>query len=531
MAGDRDWVWWRDGVLYQCYPRSFADGDGDGVGDLRGIIQRLDHLVWLGIDGLWLNPTFPSPNADWGFDVSDYLGVHPELGTMDDLDELVAAAGRHGIQVMLDLVPNHTSDEHAWFEDARSSRDARHRDWYVWRDPGPDGSPPNNWRSVFGGSAWELDEGTGQLYLHNFAPKQPDLDWWNPEVRDAFDDILRFWFDRGIAGFRIDVAHGIVKDRELRDNPAASPADRKEWRWLGQRPVFSLNRPEVHEVLRRWRGVCEERNPAPVLLGETWVHELERLVEFYGTGGDELHMAFNFVFMLADLEARVLAPIVARTEELIPPGAWPVWAISNHDLVRFPTRWAAGDPRRARAALMLLLTLRGTPVLYYGDEIGMAEAEIPEDRIKDPVGLLRDPDVRGRDGARTPMAWTADDGGGFTRPGVEPWLPFGDLAAANVAAQRDDPASMLHLCRDLIALRRRHAGLRTGDYEEVAAPDGVWAFRRGDDALVALNLDGAPRRLEPAAGTVAVGTDRARDGERVDGALELGPYEGVVVLL
>ena len=294
MSAGGDHRWWRDGVLYQCYPRSFADADGDGVGDLRGIIERLDHLAWLGIDGLWLNPTYPSPNADWGFDVAEDGDVHPELGTLADLDELVARCEEHGIRVLLDLVPNHTSDEHAWF---RSKRD-----YYVWRDPGPDGGPPNNWRSVFGGPAWTLDKASGQYYLHNFLPKQPDLDWWNERVREEFDEILRWWFARGIAGFRIDVAHGIVKDRDLRDNPAAEPGDSLLWRLLGQRPVYSMNRPDVHEVHRRWRRVADASEPPRVLVGETWVGELERLAEFYGSGVDELHLAFNFVFAEADFD-------------------------------------------------------------------------------------------------------------------------------------------------------------------------------------------------------------------------------------
>ena len=272
-----DWVWWRDGVLYQVYPRSFADSDGDGVGDLRGIIERLDHLAWLGVDGLWLNPTFPSPNADWGFDVSDYRDVHPDLGTLDDLDELVAQAGARDMHVLLDLVPNHTSDEHDWFVEARSSREDPRRDFYVWRDPAPDGGPPNNWVSIFGGSAWERDDATGQFYLHLFHSKQPDLDWWSDRVRDEFDDILRFWFARGIAGFRIDVAHGIVKHRELRDNPAAEPHDAPVYRWMGQRPEFSMQQPEVHDVHRRWRALADEQQPERVLLGETWVLDLEAL--------------------------------------------------------------------------------------------------------------------------------------------------------------------------------------------------------------------------------------------------------------
>ena len=377
-------MWWRDGVLYQVYPRSFADSDGDGVGDLRGITAHLDHLAWLGVDGLWLNPTFPSPNADWGFDVSDYCGVHPELGTLDDLDELVAHAGERAIKVLLDLVPNHTSDQHPWFSERR--------DFYVWHE-GRNGDPPNNWKSNFGGPAWTRDDASGLWYLHNFTPDQPDLDWWNEDVRVAFDDILRFWMDRGIAGFRVDVAHGIVKDRELRDNPPATDGDTEHDRWLGQRLEYSMNRDEVHDVFRRWRSVTDPYDG--VLLGETWVLDLERLMRFYGEDLDELHLAFNFVFLLAEFEAEQLAPIVAQTETLLPEHAWPTWTLGNHDMVRYPTRWARGDAGLSRCALMLLLTLRGTPVLYYGDELAMAEAEIPPERIVDPVGLLNDPERPG----------------------------------------------------------------------------------------------------------------------------------------
>jgi alpha-glucosidase len=512
-------MWWRDGVLYQIYPRSFADSDGDGVGDLRGIIDRLEHLAWLGVDGLWLNPTFPSPNADWGFDVSDYRGVHPQLGTLDDLDELVARAGERGIHVLLDLVPNHTSDEHSWFRERR--------DFYVWRD-GRDGGPPNNWKSVFGGPAWTRDDGSGQWYLHNFDRKQPDLDWWNEDVRAEFDEILRFWFARGIAGFRIDVAHGIVKDRELRDNPAATKEDIEHFRRLGQRPVFSMNRPEVHDVMRRWRKVADPHEA--ILVGETYVHDLETLVAFYGRGTDELHLAFNFVFLLAEFGVETLAPIVARTEELLPEHAWPVWTLGNHDVARYPTRWAGGDPGLARCALMLLLTLRGTPVVYYGDELALPETVIPDDRVLDPVGKRRGRRGPGRDGARTPMPWSDEPGAGFTRPGVEPWLPFGAVTGIDVASQRDDTGSPLRLTRDLIALRRAEADLRAGEYQELVAEDGVWAYRRGAGFLVALNL-GDGERSVAGRGTIAVATRRERDGEAVDGELALGPGEGAVVRL
>ena len=509
-------MWWRDGLLYQVYPRSFADSDGDGIGDLRGIVEHLDHLSWLGVDGLWLNPTFPSPNADWGYDVADYRGVHPQLGTLADLDELLARARARGMHVLLDLVPNHTSDEHPWFRERR--------DFYVWRE-GRDDGPPNNWSSLFGGPAWTRDDPTGRWYLHNFDAKQPDLDWWNEDVRAEFDDILRFWFERGVAGLRIDVAHGIVKDRELRDNPAATSDDLEHFRRLGQRPVFSMNRPEVHDVLKRWRAVSDPYDA--ILVGETYVHDLESLARFYGDGVDELHLAFNFVFLLSEFRVETLAPVVARTEALLPEHAWPVWTLGNHDTDRYPTRWAGGDPDLARCALMLLLTLRGTPVLYYGDELALPQADIPPDRVVDPAAK-RAPDGIGRDGARTPMPWSAGPGAGFTAPGVEPWLPFGAVAGIDVASQREDAGSPLRLCRDLVALRRGEPDLRTGAYEEVSAEGDAWVYRRGDGVLVALNL-GAEEATIKARGTIAIGTRRVRDGEKLSGTLALGPREGVVL--
>jgi alpha-glucosidase len=519
-------MWWRDGVLYQVYPRSYRDSNGDGQGDLRGIIEKLDHLEWLGVDGIWLNPTFPSPNADWGFDVADYTGVHPDFGTIEDLDELVADAGRRGIQVLLDLVPNHTSDQHAWFIESRSSRESPKRHWYVWADPAPDGGPPNNWLAVFGGSAWELDEGSGQYYLHNFVAAQPDLNWWSDEVREEFEGILKWWFDRGIAGFRIDVAHGIVKDRELRDNPPAGPDDSLDERTVGQRRAYSMNRPEVHDIYRRWRELANAEEPQRVLIGETWALDLEKLAAFYGSADDELHLNFNFFFTEASFDPDELAEIVAETERLFAPGSWPVWTISNHDIGRFPTRWAGGDQKRARLALVLLLTLRGTPVLYYGDELALPETKLPDGLVLDPQNLEHKPP---RDPARTPMPWSGEEGGGFGDGGADPWLPLGDTSAFNVADQRDDPASALHLVRDLIALRRSSDDLRSGDYRRLESPDGTWAFRRGDGTIVALNMSDAEAEIEDAGGEVAIATDRGRDGERVDGPLRLAPWEAAVV--
>jgi alpha-glucosidase len=519
--------WWRDAVLYQVYPRSFADSDGDGIGDLRGIAARLEHAAWLGVDGVWLSPVHPSPNADWGYDVADYFGVHPDLGSLDDLDALIAEARRLGLRVLLDLVPNHTSVEHPWFVDARTSRAAEHRGWYVWADLQPDGSPPNNWLSAFFGPAWTLDPTTGQAYLHNFLVDQADLNWWSDAVRDEFDRILRFWFDRGVSGFRIDVAHMIIKDRLLRDNPPATDADPLFDQLRGQRSLYNSSRPEVHDVLRRWRRVADSYEPARLLLGETHVFDLEELVSFYGRG-DELQLAFNFCFVHAPFAAGALRAVVEQTEALMPADATPCWTMGNHDVSRYPTRWGDGDPRRARAALVLLLGLRGTAVLYYGDELALPDTPVPPERLVDPVSIRYQPYVS-RDAARTPMPWTAEPGAGFTAPGVQPWLPLGDPAAGTVADQAEDPASPLHLTRDLLRIRRELAGLRGGAYATWPAPDGVWAWRCGDDVLVAVNLSGTPATVAGVAGTVRIGTNRGRDGEPVGGSLDLGPWEAVIV--
>jgi alpha-glucosidase len=520
--------WWKTAVLYQIYPRSFADADADGTGDLAGIIGRLDYLEWLGVEGIWLSPVTVSPNADWGYDVADYCAVQPDLGTMETFDALVDEAAGRNIRVLMDLVPNHTSEKHPWFVDSRSSATARRRDWYVWADPGPDGTPPNNWVSSFGGPAWTLDPATGQYYLHNHLAEQPDLNWWNEEVRSAFDDIMRFWLDRGVAGFRIDVCNIIVKDALLRDNPPATEDDDFEAQLFGQRPVYNGNRPEVHDVLRRWRRLTDAYDEPRVLVGETPVN-VDTLVEYYGDGHDELHLSFNFPFITAPFEAPALRGIVEHTEMLLPPGAWPAWTGSNHDMSRFATRWADGDPRKARAALLMLLCLRGTPVLYQGDEIGLCDSPVARDDLRDPLGVRYWPAYAGRDAMRTPMPWRDGPGGGFTDPGVQPWLPLGDTAEVNVERQRSDPGSVLSLARDVIALRRRTPDLRTGRYESMTTPAGVWAWRRGDRVIVVLNLSEDGATVADVSGHVRIGTDRRRDGERLPGELALGAWEGVVV--
>ena len=462
--------WWRDAVVYQIYLRSFADGNGDGVGDLPGLIDRLDYLESLGVDALWLNPIMPSPNVDWGYDVSDYTAVHPDYGTLEDVDRLVAEAARRRIRVLLDIVPNHTSNLHPWFRERP--------DFYVWAD-----RIPNNWRRAFGdGPAWTLDPERGRYYLHNFAPEQPDLDWWSAEVRAEFERILRFWFERDIAGFRIDVANALVKDRELRDDLPATADDPLPVRRGGMRRVHSMNRPETHEILKSWRALCETYDPPRVLLGETYVFEPDRFAAFYGSGDDELNLAFAFALLHADLEARQLRAVVETIESHLPVAtALPAWTGSNHDSGRLATRWAGGDERRARLALLVLLTLRGVPVLYMGDELGLEDGDVPPDRIRDVADPPRDP-------CRTPFPWTRSG-----TEWIDPWLPF-TPTARNAADEREDPESTLHFTRELLRLRRSVSGV----YSSLASPPGTWIYRRGSGHTVALNLSDRAQRIAPA---------------------------------
>lgn len=527
-TAERDDRWWIGGVIYQIYPWSFADSNGDGLGDLPGIVAHLDYLADLGVDGIWLSPTMPSPKTDWGYDVADYRGVDPALGTEEDLAHLVAEAGARGIRVVLDLVPNHTSDAHPWFVEARSSREARRRDWYVWADPAPDGGPPNNWIDATGRSAWTYDSATGQYYLHNYLPTQPDLNWWNDEVRREFLDILRYWFDRGIAGFRIDVAHGLVKDAELRDNPPVDEADHPILRRRGLRPVYNANRPEVHEIYRDWRKVADSYRPPRLLLGETWVLDVAECASYYGDGRDELDLAFNFPFLFSPPTADALGAVIDETLAALPAGAVPVWTASNHDVVRFPTRWAGGDPLRAKAYMTLLLTLPGTTVLYYGDEIGMTDVPISRDAERDPMAHDTADGRMTRDPARTPMQWADVPGGGFGPPEVTPWLPLGDLKAANVADQVEDPDSMLALTKALIRLRRSRSDLSFGAYHRLSAPSDVLAYRRGADTLVVVSLAGEEREVVLPEGEVLLGT-RAAPGASCGGGRALSPYEALVI--
>ncbi len=525
-----DRLWWKHGVVYQIYPRSFMDSNGDGVGDLAGIRARLDYLEWLGIDAIWLSPIFPSPMRDFGYDVSDYCDVDPVFGDLAAFDALVAEAHARGIRMMLDWVPNHTSDLHPWFRESRASRASAKRDWYVWRDPAPNGGPPNNWAAMFGGPAWELDGATGQYYLRSFLKEQPDLNWRNPEVERAMHGVLRFWLDRGVDGFRIDVIHRIAKDPELRDNP---PSERPGPGWGGQRHVNDENHPDIHGFLKRIRGVLdayEER----AAVGEVGLLP-DQVATYYGTG-DELHLAFNFALLLIGWDPRVFGRELAHFDRAVPPEGWPDLVLSNHDIPRHATRY--DDPTlgeaRARALALLMLTARGTPFLYYGEELGMRNGVIPLERRQDPLAWTLH-EKASRDGERTPMQWSAQPGAGFSEK--EPWLPLAaGWTTRNVAAQRTDRGSILWLYRDLLALRRRTPALERGAWHELPATDGVLAWERpfgSSRALVALNFAGMDRAPEFPSAVVRDGLRTRAGVELPENAAELvlGPCEAAVLVV
>jgi alpha-glucosidase len=511
MSAPQPAPWWRSGVVYQVYPRSFADADGDGVGDLAGVRQHLDHLAWLGVDAVWLSPFYRSPMADFGYDVADHCDVDPLFGDLAEFDRLLADAHALGIRVVVDLVPNHTSDQHPWFQASRSSRDDPKRDWYVWRDGGGPVQPPNNWRGAFvdGGPAWTWDPTTEQWYLHQFLPEQPDLNWENPAVVDAMHDVMRFWLDRGVDGFRIDVVHCIGRDPAFPDD--VSP-------WADIPHCASNEHPSSHEHIRGLRQVADGYEGDRVLIGETALPGTQWVAPYYGEG-DELHLAFNFGAAYAPWDATVWRRRLDRIEALLGPRrAWPAWVLSNHDAPRHRTRYG-GREARARAAAVLLLTQRGTAFLYAGEELGLEDAEVPADRVVDPGG---------RDGCRAPIPWTAADGHGWGDP---PWLPFPPRAAEQSAeALRADPGSVLHLYRRVLQVRRGSASLSLGDQEALDAPDGVLAWRRsapGDQPrTVLVNMADAEATVG-FEGTVEVASDGVGEGEPFSGLL---PPDAAVIL-
>ena len=541
MKSDQETPWWQEGVIYQIYPRSYRDTTGNGVGDLAGVIEKLPYLSdTLGVDAIWLSPFYPSPMADFGYDVSDYTNVHPLFGDLETFNRLVSGAHNRDLKVIIDLVPNHSSDQHDWFLESRSSRDNPKRDWYVWADPKPDGSPPNNWLSVFGGPAWEWDEHTQQYYLHSFLKEQPDLNWRNPAVKEAMWDVVRFWIERGVDGFRIDVAHYIMKDPQMRDNPANDSLDQFIHKPLGdydtQEHLHDKGHEDVHSVYRELRTVVDtfDADREIVTIGEIHIFDLNEWSKYYGANLDELHMPFNFSLLKAEWNAQSVKQSVDKLEGALAPGAWPNYVLGNHDETRLATRYGSAQ---ARIAAMLLLTLRGTPTLYYGDEIGMTEVDVPENQQQDPWGL-RVPGL-GRDGCRTPMQWNRGANAGFSSPDTPGlWLPLaGDYRNVNVADQLEDQKSILNLYRKILSLRRNQPVLRRGEYQSLeSSHSACFLYRRtlqGHPGIViALNFSDTEQQLNLAGhfnGEILLSTHLDRSGECDLSSLTLRPDEGIII--
>jgi alpha-glucosidase len=572
--------WWQTGVIYQIYPRSFQDTNGDGVGDLPGITARLDYLAGLGIDAIWISPFYPSPMKDFGYDVADYTGVDPLFGTMEDFDALLREAHARGLRVILDFVPNHSSDEHPWFVESRGSATSSKRDWYLWHKPLPPGDDwkparerlPNNWMSHFGGPAWEWDERTEQFYLHSFLKEQPDLNWRNTEVREAIYGAMRFWLEKGVDGFRMDVLWLLIKDAEFRSNPPNPEYHGGMHDFASTLPVYNSNRPETQEVVAEMRGLMDgygatlpesaqaseasstlEMKSARshrVLIGEIYL-PLQELVKYYGMpvqrGPAQLpgpetqelngaNLPFNFHLIQTEWKASAIAQIIRHYEELLPPGGWPNYVLGNHDQPRLASRVGA---KQARAAAMLLLTLRGTPTLYYGDELGMQDVAISPAQVKDPAEKNEPGKGRGRDPERAPMLWVSAPNAGFTTPEATPWLPIEqDWEMKNAAAQRRDAKSMLTLYRGLLTLRRRHDTLHAGAIAEVQADGNVLRYiRRGlpdgesTDFQVLLNLGSEMATARCAPGTVVLTTMLDGTGARVEAEVTIEAGEGLLIAL
>ncbi len=519
--------WWQSATIYQVYPRSFQDSNGDGIGDLRGIIRRIPYLSSLGIGAVWISPFYPSPMKDFGYDISDYCGIDPLFGSMADFDELLAKLHANKLKLILDFVPNHTSGQHPWFADSKSSKASPKRDWYIWRDPTPNGGPPNNWLSEFGGSAWTFDEATSQYYHHAFLDAQPDLNWRNPQVRAAMFEAMRFWLRKGVDGFRVDVMWHLMKDKMFRDNPPNPDYDERRPPHERFQQVYSAGVDEVHDVVRDMRTVVDEFGDR-LLVGEIYL-PLERLVSYYGSALDGAHLPFNFSLLTAPWNAAEIANLVARYESLLPHGAWPNWVLGNHDRPRIASRIGT---EQARVAAMLLLTLRGTPTLYYGDEIGLPQVDIPPSRIRDPFEINVPGKGVGRDGARTPMQWSDEPFSGFS--GIEPWLPLAPgWERQNVERQSKDLSSMLSLYRRLLNLRKSSLTLQHGKYREISSADNVFLFERSfedETVLVALNFgsDSISDLPLPGSAEILCSTHGDRAGEKMLGRASLRAHEGVV---
>ena len=542
MTANDQYLWWQTGVIYQIYPRSFKDTTGNGVGDLAGIINGLDYLSeTLGIDAVWLSPFYPSPMADFGYDVANYTDVDPLFGDLETFDELVAQIHRRGLKILIDFVPNHTSDQHPWFIESRASRHNPKRDWYVWADPKPDGSPPNNWLSAFGGSTWEWDAATGQYYLHSFFKEQPDLNWRSPAVQAAMFDVVRFWLERGVDGFRVDVAQYVMKDPELRDNPPNLDQGKTLHKSLGdydsQLHVHDKNHPDAHSVYRRFRGLLDAYSAERprMAIGEIHIFDREQWLAYYGQKLDEFHMPFNFTLLGAPWQAQAVRQEVDELEAALPPGAWPNYVLGNHDEPRLASRYGRDQ---ARVAAMLLLTLRGTPTLYYGDEIGMSGVPVPPERLQDPWELRVPGLGLGRDPCRTPMQWSAGANAGFSTPETsELWLPVADdYRKVNTRRQLADPYSILNLYRRLLAYRKATPALQWGSYQPIDnMPEACFVYLRqaeGELVLIALNFSDQEQQVTlpvPGESNIVVSTHLDREGVVNVAELVLRGDEGVIL--
>jgi len=529
---NHDFAWWKTGIIYQIYPRSFKDGNGDGTGDLEGIISKLDYLSWLGIDIIWISPVYPSPMADFGYDISDYTAIDPIFGDMRIFDRLLHAIHSRGMKLIMDLVPNHTSAEHAWFKESRSSRDNPKRDWYIWRPPRTDGSPPNNWLAAFGGSAWEWDSLTNEYYLHSFLKEQPDLNWWNDEVVDAMTDVMRFWLDRGVDGFRIDVLWHLIKDRHLRDNPP-NPAYMPHMATYEQLlPVYSTDQPEVHDIVRRFRSTMEAY-PERVMIGEIYL-PVDRLVAYYGQDSKGVHLPFNFQLIFLPWSAPDISLAINQYEGALPADGWPNWVLGNHDQVRIASRIGY---EQSKIAAMLLLTLHGTPTIYYGEEIGMKDVPIPAQEIQDPMGLNMPDKYLSRDPARTPMQWDQSEYAGFS--GVKPWLRVSSsYERINVLSEKEDRYSFLTLYKKLIALRQSEPSLHSGNYIPVGNTNQWLAYKRQyaghKSFLIVLNFTHRPCYFYPEGelrGHIVAATSPQAEGGPFNSGIDLNGDEGVIIEL
>ena len=535
-ANDKNW--WRGAVIYQIYPRSYQDSNGDGIGDLLGIVQRLPYIASLGVDAIWISPFFMSPMKDFGYDVSDYCDVDPMFGSLADFDAVIETAHRLGVKVMIDLVLSHTSDQHPWFIESRANKTNDKSNWYVWADPKPDGTAPNNWLSIFGGSGWQWDARREQYYMHNFLVSQPDLNFHEPEVQEALLDVGRFWLNRGVDGFRLDTINFYMHDEQLRDNPALPPERRNANTapavnpYNHQEHLYDKNHPKNVEFLRRLRAVMEPLGAAAV--GE--VGDSQRGLEILGeyTRGDDLmQMCYAFEFLAADIPTADRIVEVMEEVDTVAGEGWACWAFSNHDVVRHATRWNLA-PGAQRMFTTLIMCLRGSVCIYQGEELGLPEAEVAFEDLQDPYGIEFWPEFKGRDGCRTPMVWTPNSqNGGFSD--AKPWLPVAsEHLPLAVSAQEDEPGALLHHYRKAIAFRRAHSALSQGSHDKLRAKGDVIYFTRTDGEqtiFCAFNVSETPSDFDlPDGNWTPIGAELGSAHVSADGRLHLGPWQVCLAL-